>query len=162
MTVPVNSPWPSGTETYSSAQAQTYHPHLHHTKCAQSISPDASLHCIYSAHRKACSPQDSLHTTPLWEPRILWIAHRQYSPSIDLSKPCPTAGFLQLYKLSISLFLSVQLICPILFTLPRDSSHSQTSPRSHLLHLCFQRALSLHGFSKSITHSHSTHLSQQC
>lgn len=161
MTVPVNSPWPSGTENYSSAQAQTHHLHLHRAKPAQSISPDASLHRIHSAHRKARSPQNSPHTTLLCETRPLWVAHRQYSPSIHLPEPCPTAASLQLHKLSISFFLSVQLMCPVLSTLPYHS-HSQTGPRSHLQCLCFQRALTLHEVSKSITHSHSAHLRQRC
>lgn len=100
----------------------------HHAKHAQSISPDASLCCTRSAHRRACSAQGSPHSTlpraqtPLVSPQALL--------SRCLSEPCPTAGFLQLHKASTSLFLSVLLMWLILSTPPSQSfsDWSQVTP----------------------------------
>lgn len=132
MTVSVNSLGPSGTETYSSAQPQTHHPHLHHEGRAQNpllALLQWILTGVHSTYSKVCSLWDIFHTTFLRDRGSLWIPHKTAPPQKCLSELHPTAGLLQLHKLSISLFMSVQLMYPSLSSVSYHSQ-SQAGPES--------------------------------
>lgn len=91
MTVLVNSPWPSGTETYSSAQAQTQHPQLHHAKRAQSISAwgqqDSHIPTVFTWVGNAGRTPCSFHAS--WQKLTHLRQHRSACPQISAIEDAP-------------------------------------------------------------------------